>query len=361
MARPKLVVIADDRGRSMLPETITNGFVRITDCHDIPGLLSIGDHPILIEVDLRDIANVKLIKDNLPTRTGNQCRIVAVDRGSHRCEAQANALGASDLLKRPWGIHELNECLRRCANGQADDNVPVDPDQQVLKREPGGSSIASAALELDRMFSGLITGGPLDLASVERAGDQVLDAVFEVGLAKWLSTVRRYHESTFQHCLVVTGVLTAFGHKTGMRKADVLTLTVAGLLHDIGKAQVPLEILDKPGRLTDEEFTLIKQHPAIGYEYIRAQNVVSSETLKAIRHHHEYLDGSGYPNGLTAKKISDLTRITTVCDVYGALIERRTYKAPASSEMALDILITMAKDGKVEHDLVKALRYAVSA
>jgi putative nucleotidyltransferase with HDIG domain len=361
MARSQLTVIADDRGRSTLPKTITNGSVRITDCQDIGGLSSIGDHPILIDIDLRDIAKVKLIKDSLPTRTGDQCRIVAVDRGSHRCEAQANGLGASDLLKRPWGIRELKECLRRYKSRQIDHDVPLDLDQQALKREPGGVSIASAAVALDRTFGAITCGGPLDLAFVEQASDQIMDAICEVGLGKWLGTVRRYHESTFQHCLIVTGVLTAFGHKNGMRRADVLTLTIAGLLHDIGKVQIPIDILDKPGRLTDEEFKLMKRHPTIGYEYMRAQNAVSSETLRAIRHHHEYLDGSGYPDGLPAQKIGDLTRITTVCDVYGALMERRTYKAPTSSEVALDILTSMATDGKVEYDLVRALRYSVSA
>jgi HD-GYP domain-containing protein (c-di-GMP phosphodiesterase class II) len=89
--------------------------------------------------------------------------------------------------------------------------------------------------------------------------------------------------------------------------------------------------------------------------------VVDRETLDAIRHHHEYLDGSGYPDGLAAQQIGDLTRIMTVCDIYGALVERRAYKAAKSPEAALDILTNMAKDGKVEGDLVRALRYCVAA
>jgi len=112
--------------------------------------------------------------------------------------------------------------------------------------------------------------------------------------------------------------------------------------------------------LRSEEFALMKQHPTVGYEYLRAQNVIAPETLTAVRHHHEYLDGSGYPDGLPGQRIGDLTRITTICDVYGALMERRAYKAPASPEEALGILTTMARDGKVESDLVRALRYCVA-
>jgi putative nucleotidyltransferase with HDIG domain len=354
MAVPDLIVIADERGRVTLPGGLAGGSVRIIDCHDVRGLASVGDAPLLIDIDLHDISKVKLIKDNLPQRNGGRCRIIAVERASYLSLVQAQGLGASDVLRRPLDAAALKACLERHL-------VAVADGPRRLEREPGGRSVASAALTLDRMFSGLVCGGPLDLASVEQAGDQVLGGICDVGLAQWLDTVRRYHESTFQHCLIVTGVATAFGHRTGMRKTDVLTLTVAGLLHDVGKSQIPIEILDKPGRLSDEEFTVIKQHPVAGYDYIRAQNVVDRETLDAIRHHHEYLDGSGYPDGLAGQQINDLTRIMTVCDVYGALVERRAYKAPKTPEAALAVLAGMAKDGKVEYDLVRALHHCVAA
>src|SRR5262249_42521070 len=145
------------------------------------------------------------------------------------------------------------------------------------------------------------------------------------------------------------------GHKTGMRRSDVLTLTTAGLLHDVGKAEVPLAILDKPGKLTDEEFAVMKEHPVIGYEYARFQGSLCTDVLKAIRHHHEYLDGSGYPDALLGQGIDDLTRIMTICDVYGALVERRAYKAPKTPGEAIDILTAMAKQGKLESEVVSAL------
>jgi putative nucleotidyltransferase with HDIG domain len=344
-----LIVITDARGRSALPKGITTGSVKVIDYYDVEGLAAVRNTPVLIDVDLHDISKVKLIKDNLPRRVASQCRIIAIERGSHLCQAQANGLGASEVLKRPLDPREVAERLRRyAAGGEADDG-------------PSAASISSAAVVLDGLFSALTCGAQLDLALVEQASDQVMDVVCEVGLGKWLGSVRRYHEGTFQHCLIVTGVLTAFGHKTGMRRTDILTLTIAGLLHDIGKVRVPIDILDKPGKLTEEEFALMKQHPAIGYEYLRTQNGVDSEILTAVRHHHEYLDGSGYPDGLSAQKIGDLTRITTVCDIYGAMMERRAYKAPASPEAALATLTSMARDGKVEHDLVKALRHCVAA
>jgi putative nucleotidyltransferase with HDIG domain len=357
MPQAELTVIADRAGRAALGRAISHGCT-VIDARDADALSAVCNGALVIDVDLRDIDQVRLIKDKLPKAAGDAIRIVAVERGSHRCEIQARGLGASDLLKRPWRLEDLKKCLQRHANRRSGE---ASVEAEEIKRQPGGPSILSAAIELDRLFIALTANGVLDLASVEEAGDQVVGAVAEVGLAKWLDTVRRYHKSTFQHCLVVTGVLTTFGHKTGMRNQDVLTLTVGGLLHDIGKAQVSTDILDKPGKLTDAEFAEIKKHPVIGYDYLRKQNLIAAQTLAAVRHHHEYLDGSGYPDGLTAPQIGDLTRITTICDVYGALVERRSYKEPKSSEAAIEILTRMARDGKVEYELVKALERSVAA
>ncbi|WP_342359849.1 HD-GYP domain-containing protein [Terrarubrum flagellatum] len=220
---------------------------------------------------------------------------------------------------------------------------------------PGGRSVDAAANVLCQMFSKLAEGGAVDLTEAAGASDLVIDAVADVGLAKWLDTVRAYHEGTFQHCLLVTGVATSFGVKNRMRRADIARLTMAGLMHDIGKARIPLAILDKPGRLDPEEQAIVQRHPVIGYDYLRAQNSAPIEVLSAVRHHHEYLDGSGYPDGISGADIGDITRIVTVCDIYGALIEERAYKPPKSPAEAIAILLTLAREGKVEESLVKAL------
>ena len=358
MPRSELVVITDDEGTSSLPTSVFRNALCIVDSRDAGGLSAVGDVPVLIDVNLHDISKVKLIKDNLPSRIHAQCRMIAVNRDDYWSRVQANGLGASVLLNRPLNIHELNECLQRYVRQK---RAAPGTQEDALQREPGGFSIQSAAIVLDRLFHAFTCGGPMDLASVEEASDHIMDAICDVGLGTWLGVVRRYHEGTFQHCLLVTGVLNVFGHGTGMRRADVLTLTIAGLLHDIGKVQVPVHILDKPGKLTPEEFELMKRHPIVGHEYLCDQGVLDAEILAAVRHHHEYLDGSGYPDGLPAQKIGDLTRITTVCDIYGALMEHRSYKAPSSPQAALEILMGMAKGGKVEYDLVRALGKCVAA
>jgi HD-GYP domain-containing protein (c-di-GMP phosphodiesterase class II) len=115
-----------------------------------------------------------------------------------------------------------------------------------------------------------------------------------------------------------------------------------------------LSILDKPGRLDPVEDEIMKSHPVIGYELLKDLPGIPPEVLDGVRHHHEYLDGSGYPDGLTSFRISDLVRLLTISDIFAALIESRPYRPAMSREDAYKILCGM--DGKLEAPLVSAFR-----
>jgi HD-GYP domain-containing protein (c-di-GMP phosphodiesterase class II) len=125
-------------------------------------------------------------------------------------------------------------------------------------------------------------------------------------------------------------------------------------MHDIGKARVPVSILEKPGPLDAGEMEVIERHPVFGWEAIRATPGISTEILAAVRHHHEYLDGSGYPDGLAGPAIADFVRLMTIADIFGALIERRSYKAALSTDAAYQILKEMGP--KLDGDLVRDFR-----
>jgi putative nucleotidyltransferase with HDIG domain len=115
-------------------------------------------------------------------------------------------------------------------------------------------------------------------------------------------------------------------------------LAVGGLLHDIGKLSVPLEILQKPAGLTDEEFAVIKRHPSDGRRLLEELGGFSEEVLRLVSDHHERLDGSGYPRRLSAPELPLETRILAVCDVYDALVSDRVYRAAWEPERALRLL-----------------------
>lgn len=115
---------------------------------------------------------------------------------------------------------------------------------------------------------------------------------------------------------------------------------MAGMLHDLGKAAMPQEVLNKPGKLTPAEFEIVKQHPVRGYEMLFAGADVSEGVMDVCRHHHERVDGTGYPDGLTVERISLLARMGAVCDVYDAVTSDRPYKAAWDPAQALSQMAT---------------------
>lgn len=305
----------------------------------------LADDPnLVVRVALSNIGSVRRLKSIL-ARRGSGFRIFFVDPANRVTSVHAQVLGADVLLPEPASADAINRAMRQHLN-LPDDN----PHTAEMMR-----SIDAGVKALDASFQAMVAGAALDTDGAVLASEQIADAVAMAGVDDWLATVKGYHFGTFQHCMLVTGVASAFGSKTGMARQDVMRLTLAGLLHDIGKATVPLQILDKPGALDAQETRIMRQHPVTGYDYLSRRSEIDAETLSSVRHHHEALDGSGYPDGLAGAQIDDLTRIITICDIYAALVEKRSYKEAKTPRQAMAILEAMAGAGKVEASLVRAL------
>jgi putative nucleotidyltransferase with HDIG domain len=211
---------------------------------------------------------------------------------------------------------------------------------------------------LDNVFGAVLTGGGLDAVEIARDSTAIIDTLGQTGLVSWVDAVRSHHDMTYQHCLLVTGTLLAVGHHLKMNKADLQRLAVGGLLHDLGKADVPTEILDKPSALTPEEQTIMRRHPVTGVERLALIRNAPSELVAFVRDHHEYLDGSGYPNGLTAKHISDPVRLLTIVDIFAALIENRAYRPPMPGEEAIRIIEGMT--GRIDMAILAKVKPVLS-
>jgi len=297
---------------------------------------------LVIRADLRAIDGVCALKQILVDLNRVEKRIFLVEDSAHLAISQAYALGATVVLTGPLNKARL---LREVA-----DLTPA----ELAQKEGSAAAAASAEVALASMFSAVAGDMPIDVAGTRNAGAKIADAVEEHGLADWLRTVRRHHEGTYQHCLLVTGIAVDFGLSLGVPKTDIERLYSSAMFHDVGKARIPLNVLDKPGRLDPEERALIETHPAAGYDILTETDGISAEILDAVRHHHEYLDGSGYPDALCAESICDLVRVLTISDIFAALIEERPYKATRSRAEAYDILSSM--EGKLERPLLAAFK-----
>lgn len=148
-----------------------------------------------------------------------------------------------------------------------------------------------------------------------------------VELFDMIHQMHSLNDTIFAHCVNVALISRMIGRWLHLNQHDLDILTCCGLLHDIGKLSIPADILNKPGKLTDEEFALIKAHPKTGYEILRNQNIDARIKQSALMHHERY-DGSGYPNNLSSELLSDFAMIIAIADVYDAMTAARSYREP---------------------------------
>ena len=153
--------------------------------------------------------------------------------------------------------------------------------------------------------------------------------------------VTSYDYYTYTHCVDVTIYSLSLGKTLRLSKAELEDLGTSAILHDIGKSKIDYDIVNKKGRLTDEEFTAMKQHPVFGYDIALENGITDERILSGIRHHHEKLDGYGYPDKLKKEDLTMFAQIIAVADIFDALTTKRSYKEAFTS---FDALMLMKKE-----------------
>ncbi|MCK9202372.1 MAG: HD-GYP domain-containing protein [Gallionella sp.] len=187
---------------------------------------------------------------------------------------------------------------------------------------------ARAKKEVTSMFQEARMGKALQLEQAESLVEEISQSIMRNQCALLsLARLKNKDDYTYLHSVAVCALMIALGRQLGMEGDALRQAGMAGLLHDIGKIMTPEEVLNKPGSLTREEFDIMKQHPRSGWEILKIAPGVSEISLDVCLHHHERLDGKGYPEKLSGESISLFARMGAVCDVYDAITSTRCYKS----------------------------------
>jgi HD-GYP domain-containing protein (c-di-GMP phosphodiesterase class II) len=185
------------------------------------------------------------------------------------------------------------------------------------------------------MFNEARLGRAVDVSACLTLVNDISESVHRnPGALVSLARLKTQDDYSYMHSVAVCALMVALGRQLGLDEDECREAGMAGLLHDIGKAVIPTTVLNKPGKLDDGEFEIIKTHPVRGHELLKAGGNASDAALDVCLHHHEKFDGSGYPHRLAGEAIHLLARMGAVCDVYDAITSDRPYKAgwdPAES------------------------------
>ena len=226
--------------------------------------------------------------------------------------------------------------------------APVDePEQTELtadeaheQRQHTKKLYAEDKLLQTKLLDSLKNGETVDIAPLEEMADELVDSIFKNPDAMiYLSRIREKDTYLMEHSLNVGMLLANFGRYLGLSRLVIKELLVGGLLHDTGKIMIPDEILHKPGKLTFDEFEIMKRHVKYGVQFLDKSEGISEVMRTVAANHHERLDGLGYPNGLKGDELCLISRVSTIVDVYDALTADRCYKKGMPSTTAFRILL----------------------
>jgi HD-GYP domain-containing protein (c-di-GMP phosphodiesterase class II) len=208
--------------------------------------------------------------------------------------------------------------------------------------------------DVDKLYTGIVgsmkslmgqvkQGGPLDLGKANDTVGMVAQlALRSPSYLKRVMRLKQFDEYTFSHSTNVCALAVMVGTSMGISRAEMYPLGLGALLHDVGKMKIPSAILNKPGKLTEEEFTVMRQHSLHGYALLRDVPSIHQDVPLLALNHHERIDGTGYPRALSDDSIDKLSSIVGICDMYDAMTSKRVYSAARSPFEAIRAIQTFS-------------------
>ena len=169
-----------------------------------------------------------------------------------------------------------------------------------------------------------------------------------------LARLKTSDDYTYMHCVAVCALMVALGRQLNLSDGDVREAGLAGLVHDLGKSAMPMDVLNKPGKLTADEFAIIRRHPEEGHRMLLEAKGVGEVPLDVCLHHHEKISGHGYPHRLKGDDISVFARMGAVCDVYDAITSNRPYKAGWDPSESVQRMAQWTREGQFDERIFQA-------
>ncbi|MCA1244861.1 HD domain-containing protein [Stappia stellulata] len=302
---------------------------------------------VVVHAALRSVGHVERIEQaSDETRRREDCIYVAkgIDRAGI---VQAESIGIGRVFAAHQPLDDVFTAIQAILNRELSNKLTGHPASVVQAVETTDTLVrqVAAAMRAD---------APLPLRLLSASSQSIGVAVGSGGLMQWINAVELHHSQTSRHIMMVAGYADAFARTLGLSGSDTALFTEASLLHDVGKLFIPISILEKAGPLSDAERKAIMTHPLRGAKALKRDNAAHPLVIAAARSHHEYLDGSGYPDKLAGDQISPLVRMLTIVDIYSALTEERAYKAAMTPRLAITQMAGMK--GKLDARLFAAFR-----
>lgn len=224
---------------------------------------------------------------------------------------------ATKLLPPAHAVKPLVERRKRSV-------APVSTAEELVR---ASRLIADSRQAVLSMFQEARMGNTIDTTGAKALVEDIADSVARnAGALIGLARLKNADDYTYMHSVAVCAMMVALSRQLGLDAEQTRSAGLAGLMHDMGKAAMPLDVLNKPGKLTDAEYAVIKTHPKLGHDVLQRGGEANAVVLDVCLHHHEKVDGSGYPNGLKGDAISLFAKMGAVCDVYDAITSNRPYK-----------------------------------
>jgi putative nucleotidyltransferase with HDIG domain len=292
---------------------------------DAPDLILVGEHvPTSLAINFIYSVRKDTTLSHIPI-------IFITDNKDSKAADGALTMGANAIVKKPY----LSSTLINAISALLNANVEREWEQLL----PVQRKALKGTVEVFNSIADVIAKGePLPFAQVKNACEPLVEAISNNQFKSILNGVKNHDNYTYAHSMRVATMLSLFGHAAGLKNQDQLVLASGGLLHDVGKMLIPHNILNKPGKLTPEEFAIMKTHVPETVKYLQANKDIPKSVIVIAAQHHEKLDGTGYPHGLQGSELNDLARMAAIVDVFSALTDRRVYKPPMPAEDALTIM-----------------------